>query len=193
VEGGTAHGLSNIVCRIGAPPSVYKGGRGRRQPKGCTLGGGGVLLGLPPKWRRPPNPTPTRSREGRGKGEGKGGGAPPKPRAPFGPPKGGGGAPAPLWAGVPPLHGPYGPCSSPGGSGNPSDTPINIWNLPEHFRCPNTIIQYINLYLSTISRLLVMSMISSRTLNNIRSPNHITHIILNRHRTLSVWTLRVRE
>src|SRR3989337_1327946 len=50
-----------------------------------------------------------------------------------------------------------------------------------------------NLYLSAISRLPVMSMISSGTPNNIRSPNHITHIIQNRHRTLSVQTLRVRE
>ena len=50
-----------------------------------------------------------------------------------------------------------------------------------------------NLYLSTISRLLFMSVISSGTPNNIRSPNHITHIIQNRHRTLSVRTLRVRE
>ena len=50
-----------------------------------------------------------------------------------------------------------------------------------------------NLYLSTISRLLVMSVISSGTLNNIQSPNHITRIIQNRHRTLSVRTLRVRE
>ena len=38
-----------------------------------------------------------------------------------------------------------------------------------------------------------MSLISSRTPNNIRSPNHITHIIQNRHRTLSVRTLRGRE
>ena len=36
-------------------------------------------------------------------------------------------------------------------------------------------------------------MISSRTLNNIRLPNHITHITLYRQRTLSVRTLRVRE
>ena len=50
-----------------------------------------------------------------------------------------------------------------------------------------------NLYLSTISRLLVMFVISSGTPNNIRSQNQITHIIQNRHRTLSVWTLRVRE
>ena len=50
-----------------------------------------------------------------------------------------------------------------------------------------------NLYLSTISRLLVMSVISSGTPNNIWSPNHITHIIQNRHRTLSMQTLQVRE
>ena len=50
-----------------------------------------------------------------------------------------------------------------------------------------------NLYLSTILRLLVMSVNSSGTANNIRSPNHITHIIQNCHRTLSVRTLRVRE
>ena len=50
-----------------------------------------------------------------------------------------------------------------------------------------------NLYLSTISRLLVMSAISSETSNNIQSPNHITHIIQNCHRWLSVRTLRVRE
>ena len=48
---------------------------------------------------------------------------------------------------------------------------------PKHFRCPNTIVIYINLYLSIISRLLVISVISSGTPNNIRSPNHITHII----------------
>ena len=38
-----------------------------------------------------------------------------------------------------------------------------------------------------------MSVISSGTSNNFRSPNHITHIIQNRHRTLSVRTLQVRE
>ena len=57
----------------------------------------------------------------------------------------------------------------------------------------NHIILYINLYLSTISRLLVMSVISSGTLNNIRSPTYITHIILYHQRTLSVRTLRVWE
>src|SRR3990170_6556836 len=38
-----------------------------------------------------------------------------------------------------------------------------------------------------------MSVISSGTPTNIRSPNHITHIIQNHHRTLSVRTLRVQE
>ena len=44
-----------------------------------------------------------------------------------------------------------------------------------------------NLYLSTISRLLVMSVISSGTPNKHRSPKHTTHNT-NRHRTLSVRT-----
>ena len=39
---------------------------------------------------------------------------------------------------------------------------------PEHFRCPNIVIQYINLYVLTISRLLVMSVITSGTPNNLR-------------------------
>ena len=49
-----------------------------------------------------------------------------------------------------------------------------------------------NLYLSTISRLLVMSAISFGTLKTFGTSNHITHN-MNRHRTLSVRTLRVRE
>ena len=47
------------------------------------------------------------------------------------------------------------------------------WYLPELIRCPNNIVQYIDLYVSTISRLLVMSAISSGTPNNLRSSNHI--------------------
>ena len=41
-------------------------------------------------------------------------------------------------------------------------------NHPEHFRCPNIAVQYINLYVSTISRLLVMSVITSWTPNKLR-------------------------
>ena len=63
---------------------------------------------------------------------------------------------------------------------------------PEQFRCPNIIVLYMNIYLSTISRLLVMSVISSGAPNNLRSPKHITQNT-NRRRALNVWTLRVRE
>ena len=47
-------------------------------------------------------------------------------------------------------------------------------NYPEHFRCPNIVVQYINLYVSTISRLLVMSPISSRT------PDYLRYIKLHK-------------
>ena len=87
---------------------------------------------------------------------------------------------------------PMWPISSPGGFRQPSDTPVLSETSPEHFRCPNIVVQYINLYLSTISRLLVMSVISSATPNNLRSPKHIIHNT-NHHRTLSVRTLWVRE
>ena len=55
--------------------------------------------------------------------------------------------------------------------------PVNSRNSPvlrkylnhlEPFRCPNIVIQYIDLYVSTISRLLVMSPISSGTPNYLR-------------------------
>ena len=39
-------------------------------------------------------------------------------------------------------------------------------NHSEPFRCPNIVVQYIDLYVSTISRLLVMSPISSETPNS---------------------------
>ena len=86
---------------------------------------------------------------------------------------------------------PIRPISLPWVPGTPSGDPIYTWYPPENFQCPNTIVLYINLYLSTISRLLVMSVISSGTPNNIQSPNHKTHIIQNRHRMLGVRTLRV--
>ena len=48
-------------------------------------------------------------------------------------------------------------------------------NHSEPFQCPNIAFQYIDLYVSTISRLLVTSLISSGTPNKLRSSNHITH------------------
>ena len=64
--------------------------------------------------------------------------------------------------------GPLRPNTSPGGSGNPPGAPVLSETTPEPFRCPNIVVQYINLYVSTISRLLVMSVITSRTLNKLR-------------------------
>ena len=106
--------------------------------------------------------------------------------------------PPPLWGVHQPLVGwlasllwPIWPISFPGGSGNPRYSKTHP-NQPEPFRYPNVTFQYMNLYVSTISRLLIMSVISSGTPNKLRPPKHITHNT-NRHRTLSVRTLRVRE
>ena len=87
------------------------------------------------------------------------------------------GAHQPLVGWLASLLWPIWPISFPGGSGNPYGSPVCTRYTPEPFRCPNTIVLYMNLYLLTISRLLVMSVISYGTPNNIRSPNHITHII----------------
>ena len=59
-----------------------------------------------------------------------------------------------------------GPLNPPGGSGNPRYSE-KYPNHSEPFRCPNLVVQYIYLYVSTILRLLVMSPISSGTPNNI--------------------------
>ena len=59
----------------------------------------------------------------------------------------------------------------------PTYSPVGLTPWPNH------IIQYMNLYLQTIMELLVMSVISSGSLNNIRSPTYITHKILYRQRT----------
>jgi hypothetical protein len=98
-----------------------------------------------------------------------------------------------MWAGVFPSTWPNKAQYTPGASGTPSGIPITFRCIPKPFQRPNSIVLYINLYLRTISELFVMSVISSGTPNNILSPNHLTHIIPNRQRTLSVRTLRVRE
>ena len=134
--------------------------------------GGGNRLGLHVQFGLPVPSSGGGKGKGEGVGEGKGGAAPflsPIQTPPLW------GHDSPLWAGVPLSYGPYGPYLSPGGSGNPSGTPVCTRDTPEPFRCPNTTFQYINLYLSAISRLLVMSMISSGTPNKLRSPKHITH------------------
>ena len=63
---------------------------------------------------------------------------------------------------------PIWPITSPGGVPVTLRLSGFLRNHPEHFRCPNIAVQYINLYVSTISRLLVMSVITSGTPNNLR-------------------------
>ena len=102
------------------------------------------------------------------------------------------GAHQPMWANVFPFLWPLSPIDPPDASGTPSGDPITFRCISKPFWRPNAIVLYINLYLRTIPEIL-MSVITSGTPNNIRSPNHISHIIPNRHRTLSVRTLLFRE
>ena len=50
----------------------------------------------------------------------------------------------------------------------PLGTPVNARTHSKPIRCPNIAFQYIDLYVSTISRLLVMSVITSGTPNKLR-------------------------
>ena len=153
------------------PPYIKKGGGG--WPALWHAPRRGVLLGLPSPSRIP---LQGREREGRrGRGSRKGG-APPFP-CPIRTP---GGRGLPWLPSSLSTKAHVGPLIPPGGSGNPSSTMVSSENSPEHFRCPNIAVQYINLYILTISRLLVMSVISSGTLNKLRSPKNITHNT-NRH------------
>ena len=149
----------SLECPL--PPYIKEGGReagplGARQVYG-------VLLGLPSPSR---NAFPFRSRrEGRREGVGKGKGAPPPSPSPIR--THGGGNHLPFGLPPPFSYGPIRPVTSSGSSGNPrySET---YRKRPEPFRCPNVIFQYMNLYVSTISRLLVTYVISSVTPNNVR-------------------------
>ena len=76
----------------------------------------------------------------------------------------------PLPLAAPPLL-PLGPIVAqltPRGVSVTLGTPVYVRNLPEPFRCPNIVVQYIDLYVSTILRLLVMSVIISGTPNYLR-------------------------
>ena len=61
-----------------------------------------------------------------------------------------------------------GPLNPRGGSGNPSGSPVKSRFHPEPFRSPNIVVLYIDLYVSAVLRLLVMSPISSGTPNYLR-------------------------
>src|SRR3954465_14203957 len=148
------------LCVLGCPlpPYIKEQGEGAGRPSLARQGSPTPTgVGFPP-----PNPSPTRFPEGEREGEGsrplllvllglgKGGearGLPGQPFPPF------------------PLR-PMRPIMSPGGSGNPPGTPVNSCFRSEPFRSPNIGFQYINLYVSTIPRLLVMSVITSGTPNS---------------------------
>ena len=70
--------------------------------------------------------------------------------------------------GLSPLF-PYGPIRPIYSPANSRNSPVLRKIYPNHsepFRTPNIVVQYIDLYVSTISRLLVMSPISSGTPNS---------------------------
>ena len=130
---------------------------------------------------------------GGGKGEGgeeeKERGAPPPPLVQFGLLPWGG---HPLGAGLPPSYGPYGPYLPPGGSVTPrySDMyPIQSETLPvsEYY---HTIYQSLPLdHFETPRHVRVLIQDTEQHLVNKTHNSYNT----NRHRTLSVWTLWVRE
>ena len=124
----------------GRPSMVRQGGVLLLVGVGLLLGGGKKWRGRGKGGRRPPSPSPIRTRGG--------GGA----RPTFGCPS------------LSPLR-PIWPITSPGGVSVTLRLSGFLRNHPEHFRCSNIAVQYINLYVSTISRLLVMSVITSGTPN----------------------------
>src|SRR3954463_8657771 len=74
-------------------------------------------------------------------------------------------------------------------------TPRYLRKYPNHsepFRCPNIVVQYIDLYVSTISRLLVMSPISSGTPNSFGT-SKLINSLYNCHRNLKRADPTVRE
>ena len=145
--------MDQLVC-LGVPPApVYKGSRGGGRPAPMARQGGvlllvgvGLLLGGGKKWggrgkggAPPPSPSPIRTRGRR--------------RA------------AHLW--LPLSLSTKAHMAHYFSRGVPVTLRLSgfLRNHPEHFRCPNIAVQYINLYVSTISRLLVMSVITSGTPN----------------------------
>ena len=151
-----------------SPAHVYKGGRRRRPALEGARQVWGVLLGLPSPSRIPLFLSRVgEKKEGKREGVGKGkGGAAPFPLVQFGPM--GGRAPPSLW---PASSIPIWPNKAQYFSRRIPVTLRYSEKYPNHsepFRCPNIALQYIDLYVSTISRLLVISPISSGTSDSLR-------------------------
>ena len=148
---------------MGCPLPPYIKEQGRRR---LAIGGARQGSRIPtPSWSRVSSfPSPTRRRGERGEEE-----------------KEGTRAPNPLsnsdwaWEGRAPPPGccisfPLRPIKAQYSFPYSRNSPV-LRKIPESlepFRCPNIVVQYIDLYVLTISRLLVMSLISSGTPNNIR-------------------------
>ena len=155
----------NLGVSLGCPLPTYikEGGGGGRPRRGAPIGrvqlGFPILVGVPFLFQQGRD---ERSRNGRRKERG----APPPPYSNSDQPMGGTRQPLeallsfPVW----PIKAHY----------FLRRIPVTLWysekypNHSELFRCPNIAFQYIDLYISTISKLLVMSVISSGTLNNLR-------------------------
>ena len=166
--GGAPHTTkTNLGVPLGCPLPTYikEGGTGGRPRWGAPKGG--VLLGLPVQVGSGP-PFLFQLGEGRegGRGEKERGGAAPS-LVQFGLAMGGGGRPSlevllsfPIW----PIKGHYFPRRIPVTLRYSEKYP----NHSEPFRSPNIVVQYINVHVSTILRLLVMSVITSGTPNKLR-------------------------
>ena len=150
---------------------------------------GGVLLppgvGLPPFLVQLGDLPCSRSRrEGKGREKGRKEGVRPLPLVQFGPDHG---------EGCGHLLRPFSPFPyvTLRPNMNSRNSPV-LRKIPESlgtFRSLNIVVQYIDLYVSTISRLLVMPVITSGTLNSFGTSKLNKIVIV----TLSVRTLRVRE
>ena len=139
------------------PPYIKEQGEGAAGHDEARQGGVLLLPGV----GLPPFPCPSRRGGRKGERGGRKRGAPPPPPCPIRTRGGGGARPA---LAVPPLlhFRPMRPINHPGG------TPVLSETSPEHFRYPNIVFQYTNLHVSTILRLLVMSVITFGTLNKLR-------------------------
>ena len=153
--------IDQLLCLWGAPAPVYKGARGEAAGLGGGCTKGGVLL--PPGVGLPPFLVQVgEGKEGEDKekeGEGGKGGKRARPPSPIRFGLGGSRALPPLFhhlAHEAQYFFPRIPV-----------TPRYSEKYPNHLE-PNIVIQYIDLYVSTISRLLVISLISSGTPNYLR-------------------------
>src|SRR5215216_6506811 len=154
--GGHRTRLKINLCLLGCPPApVYKGRRRGCRPAPRAHQKCGVLLGL--QVLVGVHQKEEREKEGEGEEKERGGASPPP--SPIRTRNMGGRAASPCASPLSPLQ----PTKAHMFPRIPV-TPLVLRKIPES-------LEYMNLYVSTISRLLVISVISSETPNNLRSSN----------------------